>query len=136
MLSGVLLLEIPPLLSQDQALCGAERSRGLSSKRLNPRVSAQSNKRRSSLLFNPVWEESYLCQANEEYNTVTCLVCHQEFSSPKQYNLLRHYKNKHEKDYALLVGDDRLVEIARLKELIVSQRVEILEEEQALIVLE
>lgn len=56
-----------------------------------------------------------MCEANIGDNTVTCLVCRQVFSAPKQYNLARHYKNKHERSYGIFVGDDRACEVARLK---------------------
>lgn len=77
---------------------------------------AKTSPRKSSQSFNPLWEEQYLCTASSNDNTVLCLVCGQVFGTPKQFNLSRHYKNKHMRDFENLNGIQRALTIVRLKE--------------------
>lgn len=120
MLSGMLLVHQPhafePIeLDIETSGPGAFR-RGLATKRLNS-ASGNADKRRKLCYFNPLWETMFFSVYNVQDNTVECLVCRQVFSAPKQFNLARHYRNKHERQFRGLVGEDRAQQVARLKAL-------------------
>lgn len=80
-------------------------------------TSGRGSSRKGCQTFNPMWEEQYLCTANPKDNSVLCLACGQVFGWPKQYNISRHYKNKHLRDFENVIGVQRAIAILRLKEL-------------------
>ncbi|KAK7868314.1 hypothetical protein R5R35_013898 [Gryllus longicercus] len=78
---------------------------------------------RRTYSFNAQWEHDFLFVQGT--SGALCLVCGTVVTSVRKFNVERHYKSAHAKEYAAVTGDDRVNLVNMLKEDLTHQQQEV-----------
>ena len=64
-------------------------------------------------IFQEKWELQYFCISQN--SKAHCLICHISISTMKEYNISRHYQNKHSSQYDKFKDQLRTMKLLELK---------------------